>query len=188
MCIAVVHFNEIICCNTEVTNVLIVFENRIISLQPKQIAGCDTLLKRNIDTILLSNSGITFVISVLQQTISVKCTTAMHTGWRCPFKIEKWSEQWRNLLLNRRGSYPVRSLTVAAISKALRNVLTCYWECFYFNERKSQPRVEPGPFASSLSPVPFHYHIDQPQFQKIKYISYCMHKNNMKKLGTNRWP
>ena len=57
MCIAVVHFNEIIIsCNTEVMNVLIVFENQIISSQPEQIAGCDTLLKRNIDTILLSNT------------------------------------------------------------------------------------------------------------------------------------
>ena len=26
MCIAVVHFTEIICCNTEITNVLIVFD------------------------------------------------------------------------------------------------------------------------------------------------------------------
>ena len=30
--------------NTEVTNVPIVFENRIVSSQPKAIAGCDTLL------------------------------------------------------------------------------------------------------------------------------------------------
>ena len=27
VCIVVVHFTEIICCNTEITNVLIVFEN-----------------------------------------------------------------------------------------------------------------------------------------------------------------
>ena len=66
--IAVVPFTEIICCNTEITNVLIVFENRIVYSQPKAIAGCDTLLKKNIDTILLSNTEITFVISVLQQT------------------------------------------------------------------------------------------------------------------------
>ena len=46
VCNAVVHFNEVICCNTEITNVLIVFENRIVSSQPKAIAGCDTLLKR----------------------------------------------------------------------------------------------------------------------------------------------
>ena len=63
-CIAVVHFTEIICCNTEIKNVLIVFENRIVSSQPKAIAGCDTLLKRNIDTILLSSTQITFLISV----------------------------------------------------------------------------------------------------------------------------
>ena len=37
--------------NTEITNVPIVFENRIVSSQPKAIAGCDTLLKRNIYTI-----------------------------------------------------------------------------------------------------------------------------------------
>jgi len=80
LCITVVHFTEIICCNTEITNVLIVFENRIISSQPKAIAGCDTLLKRNIDTVLLSNTELTFVISILQHMISVKCTTAMHTG------------------------------------------------------------------------------------------------------------
>ena len=46
MCIAVVHFNEVNCCNMEITNVLIVFENRIVSSQPKAIAGCDILLKR----------------------------------------------------------------------------------------------------------------------------------------------
>ena len=74
MCIAVVHFTEIMCCNTEFTNVL------NVSLQLKAIAGCNTLLKRNIDTILLSNTEITFVISVLQQMISVKSTTEMHTG------------------------------------------------------------------------------------------------------------
>ena len=68
MCIAVVHFTEINCCNTKITNVLIVFEDRIVSLQPKEITGCDTLLKRNIDTILLSNTEIRFVMSVLQQT------------------------------------------------------------------------------------------------------------------------
>ena len=73
MCIAVVHFDEI-------TNVLIVFENWIVSSQPKAIAGCDTLLKKNIDTVLLSNTEITFVIFVLLQMISVKCRTAMHTG------------------------------------------------------------------------------------------------------------
>ena len=68
--IAVVHFTEIICCYTEITNVLIVFENRIVSSQPKEMAGCDTLLKET-DTILLSNTEITFVISVLQQMVSV---------------------------------------------------------------------------------------------------------------------
>ena len=47
VCVAVVHLTEIICCNTEITNVLIVFENRIVSSQPKEIASCDTLLKRN---------------------------------------------------------------------------------------------------------------------------------------------
>ena len=59
MCIAVVHFAEIICCNTKITNVLIVFENRIVSSQPKEIEDSDTLLKRNTDTILLSNTEIT---------------------------------------------------------------------------------------------------------------------------------
>ena len=90
MCITVVHFTEIICCNTKITNVLIVFEDRIVSSQPKKITSRDALLKRNIGTILLSNTEITFVISVLQQMISVKCTTAMHTGWRCPFKSFKY--------------------------------------------------------------------------------------------------
>ena len=37
--------------NTEITNVPIVFENRMVSSQPEAIAGCDTLLKRNIYTI-----------------------------------------------------------------------------------------------------------------------------------------
>ena len=67
VCIAAVHLTEIICCNTEITNVMIVFENRIVFSQPKAISGCDTLLKRNIDSIVLSNTEITFVISVLQQ-------------------------------------------------------------------------------------------------------------------------
>ena len=60
---------------------MIVIENRIVSSQPKEIAGCDPFLKKNIDTILLTNTEITlFVISLFQQTISVKCTTAMHIG------------------------------------------------------------------------------------------------------------
>ena len=80
VCIAVVHFIEIICCNTEVTNILIVFENQIVSSQPKAIAGSDTLVKRNVYTILLSNTEITFVTSVLHQMILVKFTAAMHTG------------------------------------------------------------------------------------------------------------
>ena len=62
-CIAVVHFTEIICCNTEIINVLIVFENRIVSSQPKTIAGWDTLRKRNVDTILLSNTESDFCIT-----------------------------------------------------------------------------------------------------------------------------
>ena len=85
-CGRALHRNHLL--NVEITNVLIVFENRIVSSQPKAIEGCDTLLKRNIDTILLSITKIAYVISALQQFISVKCTTAMHTGWRCPFK--KW--------------------------------------------------------------------------------------------------
>ena len=59
------------------------FENQIVSSsQPKQITGCDTLLKKNIDTILLLIKHRNHVrnSSVLQQMISVKCTTAMHTG------------------------------------------------------------------------------------------------------------
>lgn len=47
MCHAVVHFTEIIRCNTEIANVLIVFKNRIVSSQPKAIGGCDTLLKKH---------------------------------------------------------------------------------------------------------------------------------------------
>ena len=63
------------------------FENQIAPSLPEEIAGCDTLLKRNIDTVLLSNTEITLMISVLQQMILVKCTTAMHTGWMCPFTL-----------------------------------------------------------------------------------------------------
>ena len=74
MCIVVVHLTEIICCNAEITNVLIVFENRIVSSQPKEIAGCDTLLKRNIDTILLSNTEIRFLISVVSVSARPQCT------------------------------------------------------------------------------------------------------------------
>ena len=74
VCTAVVHLTEIICCNAETTNVLIVFENRIVSSQPKEIAGCDTLLKRNIDTILLSNTEIKFMISVVSVSARPQCT------------------------------------------------------------------------------------------------------------------
>ena len=31
-CIAVVHFTEIICCNTEITNMISVFDNKIVSM------------------------------------------------------------------------------------------------------------------------------------------------------------
>ena len=48
MCIAVVHFTEIICCNTEIMNVISVFDNRIVSMfllrrvsQPAVTLGCD---------------------------------------------------------------------------------------------------------------------------------------------------
>ena len=42
---AVVHFTEIICCNTEITNVLIVFENRIVSSQYRQKQAVIPFLK-----------------------------------------------------------------------------------------------------------------------------------------------
>ena len=80
VCIAVVHFTEIVCCNTEITNVISVFDNRIVSMfllrrvsQPAICLGCE-------DIIRFSNTIRTFVTSVLQQIISLKCTTAMHTG------------------------------------------------------------------------------------------------------------
>ena len=80
VCIAVVHFTEIICCNTEITNVISVFDNRIVSLfllrRVSQLVislGCE-------DTIRSSNTIRTFVIFVLQLIISAKCTTAMHIG------------------------------------------------------------------------------------------------------------
>ena len=47
--------------------------------QPAVALGCE-------DTIRFSNTIRTLVIFVLQQMISVKCATAMHTGSRCPFK------------------------------------------------------------------------------------------------------
>ena len=61
-----------------------VFDNKIVytfllrrvSL-PAIALGCE-------DTIRFSNTIRMFVISVLQQMISVKCTTAMHTDGRCP--------------------------------------------------------------------------------------------------------
>jgi len=83
VCIAVVHFTEIIWCNTEITNVISVFDNKIVSMfllrrvsLPAIALGCE-------DTIQFSNTIRMFVISVLQQMILVKCTTAMHTGGRC---------------------------------------------------------------------------------------------------------
>ena len=79
MYIAVVHFTEIICCYTEITNVLIVFENRIVSSQPKEMAGCDTLLKRNRYNPVIKhrNHVRDFCITAI---CFGKCTTAMHTG------------------------------------------------------------------------------------------------------------
>ena len=97
------------------------FENRIVSSQPKAIEGCDTLLKRNIDTILLSNTKITFVISVLQQYISVKCTTEVHTGCRCPFK--KWIRAASNVI----ALIPSRS---------------SFWQFFYFWSWMLKGRIE----------------------------------------------
>ena len=44
-CGRALHRNHLL--NVEITNVLIVFENRIVSSQPNATAGCDTLLKRN---------------------------------------------------------------------------------------------------------------------------------------------
>ena len=86
VCMTFVHFTEIICCNTEITKVISVFDNRIVSLfllrrvsQPAIALGCK-------DTIRFSNTIRTFVISILEHSTLVKCTTAMHTGWRCPFK------------------------------------------------------------------------------------------------------
>ena len=80
MCIAVVHFTEIVCCNTEITNVISEFDNSIVSMfllrrvsQPAICLGCE-------DIIRFSNTIRTFATSVLQQIISLKCTTAMHTG------------------------------------------------------------------------------------------------------------
>ena len=58
---------------------LSVFDNRIVSTfllrrvsQPAIVLGCE-------DTIRFSNTIRTFVISLLQQMISVKCTTAKHS-------------------------------------------------------------------------------------------------------------
>ena len=75
VCTAVVHFTEINCCNIEFTNVIFVFENRIVSMfllrrvsQPS--IALNPIFKHN------QNVG-NFVV---QQMISVKCTTAMHTS------------------------------------------------------------------------------------------------------------
>ena len=84
VCIAAVNFTKIIWCNTEVTNVISVFDNKIVytfllrrvSL-PAIALGCE-------DTIRFSNTIRMFVTSVLHQMISMKCTTAMHTDGRCP--------------------------------------------------------------------------------------------------------
>ena len=94
VCIAVVHFTEIICCNTEITNVSSVFDNRTVSMfllrsvsQPAIALGCE-------DIIRFSNTTRTFVISVLQQMISVKCTTAMHSGCRCTLKVIRFCSKF----------------------------------------------------------------------------------------------
>ena len=79
VCSAVVHFTEIICCNTEISFVICVFDNSIVSTflvrrvsQPAIPLGCE-------DTIRFSNTIRTLVISVLQQMTLVKCTATMHT-------------------------------------------------------------------------------------------------------------
>ena len=84
VCIVAVNFTKIIWCDTEVTNVISVFDNKIVSMflsrrvsLPAIALGCE-------DTIQFSNTIRMFVISVLQQMISVKCTTAMHPDGRCP--------------------------------------------------------------------------------------------------------
>ena len=85
VCIAVVHFTEIICCNTEITNVISVFDNRIASVSFKKgITACYCLRLWRYNPIFKHSQNVrNFYI---QQMISVKCTTAVHTGWRCPFK------------------------------------------------------------------------------------------------------
>ena len=51
-CIAVMHFTEIICCNTENTNVISVFDNRILSMfllrrvsRPAIALGCEDTIR-----------------------------------------------------------------------------------------------------------------------------------------------
>ena len=74
VCIAVVHFTEIIS-----------FDNRIASVSFKKgITACYCLRLWRYNPIFKHNQNVrNFYI---QQMISVKCTTAVHTGWRCPFK------------------------------------------------------------------------------------------------------
>ena len=71
---------EIICCNTEIANVISVFDNRIVSMFLLKRVSKPAISLGYEDTIRFSNTIRTFVISVLQQMISVKCMTAMHTG------------------------------------------------------------------------------------------------------------
>ena len=58
-----------------------------------------------------------------------------------------------------------------------RKVLTCYGDCFYQKERKSQPKVKPGPQTRTIriliSPLPIHYHTDPPKRRKI-YVLSCL--------------
>ena len=104
------------------TNV-IVFENLIVYSQPQKITGSHTLLKRIIDIILLSNTEITVVISVLRQIISVKSTTAMHTGWRYPFKLYVQ----KNKLIWAKWPVWITEDKIAPMKTALTRVWTNFW-------------------------------------------------------------
>ena len=84
VCIAIMHFTAL---NKEITKEITVFDNRdcIYVSFKKGITACYCLRLWRYNPIFKYNRNVRN-FCILQQMISVKCTIAMHTGWRCPCK------------------------------------------------------------------------------------------------------
>ena len=87
VCIAIVHFTEIICCKIQkllTFRLYLKIGLYLHNLRQKQAVV--PFLKETYIQSLLSNRVISFEISLFS---AVKCMIAMHTGCRCPFNTKE---------------------------------------------------------------------------------------------------